>query len=237
VTTAAYLQVPVDETLEGKVDSSYRYAAAGAALGILFGVVVAVATGNTLGPVASHDAGTANASAQSAMVSTPAAPVAQPSAPQSQADSKPSDSSIVPSVYAAMIEAPVTPAPAAAPVHHATHRVVRKNLSDQQTLQDVPAALATAIVPPVSEAVSPEDTAKSFVFMIEGDVTVADFDASTGTIETNDGKSFVIDKTVGDASSMSWGDYSGNVHYRCDQGGNCTLMGNGISVPNVRLTT
>jgi hypothetical protein len=71
--------------------------------------------------------------------------------------------------------------------------------------------------------------------MIEGDATVADYDATTGLVETHEGKSFAIGLSAG--ASNSWDDYSGHVHYRCDGGGNCTLSRSGVVVPHARLTT
>lgn len=72
-------------------------------------------------------------------------------------------------------------------------------------------------------------------FMIEGDATVADYDATTGLVETHEGKSFSIGSSAG--VNSSWDDYSGHVHYRCDKGGNCTLSRAGVVVPNARMTT
>jgi hypothetical protein len=72
-------------------------------------------------------------------------------------------------------------------------------------------------------------------FMIEGDATVADYDATTGLVETHEGKSFSIGPSAG--VNSSWDDYSGHVHYRCDKGGNCTLSRAGVVVPNARMTT
>jgi len=71
-----------------------------------------------------------------------------------------------------------------------------------------------------------------YTFVVEGDVTVVDYDASLGTIETHEGKTFVIGRTAAE----SWQDYRANVHYRCDQSGTCTLMRAGLVVPNARLS-
>jgi hypothetical protein len=95
--------------------------------------------------------------------------------------------------------------------------------------------LAAAVLPNASEAVRRDDAARPFSFTIEGDVTVANYDASAGMIETNEGKTFAIGKTAGESSATQWQDYFGNVHYRCDQAGNCTLFRASIVVPNVKL--
>ena len=76
---------------------------------------------------------------------------------------------------------------------------------------------------------------KTFVFFSEGDATVADFDTSNGRLETYDGRTFVISNTRVAGNVQSWQDYRADVHYRCDQSGNCTLMRSGVVVPNARL--
>ena len=94
---------------------------------------------------------------------------------------------------------------------------------------------------PAPVSVSSQDVATASVpvaapvFMIEGDATVADYDATTGLVETHEGKSFSIGTSA--SISSSWDDYSGHVHYRCDKGGSCTLSRSGVVVPNARMTT
>jgi hypothetical protein len=75
-----------------------------------------------------------------------------------------------------------------------------------------------------------------YSFVIEGDVTVADYDASLGTIETHEGKTFIIGSTLAEGNAVPWQDYRANLHYRCDQSGTCTLMRAGVVVPNARLS-
>jgi hypothetical protein len=74
-------------------------------------------------------------------------------------------------------------------------------------------------------------------FMIEGDVTVADYDALAGLIETHEGKTFTVAKVTDESNGISWADSMASVHYRCDQSGSCTLFHAGLSVPNVRMST
>ena len=69
----------------------------------------------------------------------------------------------------------------------------------------------------------------------EGDFTVADYDAKGGTIESSDGRTFVVGITIAASDANSWGDYRSNVHYRCSQSGSCTLSGPGVVAPNARL--
>lgn len=72
-------------------------------------------------------------------------------------------------------------------------------------------------------------------FFSEGDLTVADYDASTGTIESSDGRTFHVGPTVAMNNATSWDDYRSDVHYRCDQSGSCTLIRPGAIASNATL--
>ena len=72
-------------------------------------------------------------------------------------------------------------------------------------------------------------------FYSEGDLTVADYNPTAGTIETSDGRTFVLGTTVSATSATSWDDYRSSIHYRCDQGGSCMLMRAGAVAPNAKL--
>jgi hypothetical protein len=91
-------------------------------------------------------------------------------------------------------------------------------------------------LPPASETGRLDDAAEPFLFTVEGDVTVADYDASEGSIETHEGKTFVLDRAAGDSDTAPWQEYRANLHYRCDQSGNCTLFRDGVVVPNAKLS-
>jgi hypothetical protein len=94
---------------------------------------------------------------------------------------------------------------------------------------DAPAAIVSAPAASASVALAAEAAPRPAVMMIEGDLTVADYDATTGTVETREGRNFSIAQAVNDGNSLAWQDYAGHVHYRCTQAGNCTLSGSGIS--------
>lgn len=87
---------------------------------------------------------------------------------------------------------------------------------------------------PAPQAVA-ETAAKDYTFFSEGDVTVADFDASTGRLESYDGRVFVLDTTDVASAGPSLEDSGSSVHYRCDQSGSCTLFRAGQILQNVRL--
>ncbi len=69
----------------------------------------------------------------------------------------------------------------------------------------------------------------------EGDLMVADFDATDGTLEASDGRTFVLGTTVAASYATSWDSYHSLVHYRCDQAGSCVLMRAGAVAPNAKL--
>jgi hypothetical protein len=68
-----------------------------------------------------------------------------------------------------------------------------------------------------------------FILCIEGDVTVADYEPTTGTVETFERQTYTLSKVASEGSNIPWQDFPFNVHYRCDQVGNCTLYRRGAS--------
>ena len=93
-----------------------------------------------------------------------------------------------------------------------------------------PNAPATPARPTALELATAAAAAGPFVLGIQGDATVASYDVATGVVETYEGSSFVLDKTGGDSNAISWQDFPFNVHYRCDQGGSCTMNRHGATV-------
>lgn len=79
-----------------------------------------------------------------------------------------------------------------------------------------------------------DEAAPSNVY-IEGDLTVADYDAKTGTIETSDGRTFLVGITVAASNATPWGEYRSDLHYRCSRTGSCALSRAGVIAPNARL--
>jgi hypothetical protein len=79
------------------------------------------------------------------------------------------------------------------------------------------------------------DAPASASLYTEGVLTVADYSATTRTIQTSDGKTFVLGTTVAAGNATSWETYRSDVHYRCDQNGSCVLMRAGVVAPDARL--
>jgi hypothetical protein len=80
----------------------------------------------------------------------------------------------------------------------------------------------------------PMEAAKSPVVYSEGDITVEDYDAAQGTIQTTDGRTFELGQTVSEGNTVAWDQYRANVHYRCEGNGSCTLQREGVVTVNSR---
>lgn len=75
-----------------------------------------------------------------------------------------------------------------------------------------------------------------FSFMVEGSVSVANYDAATGMIDTYEGETFALDRRASEGRTIAWLEYPAEVQYRCDQFWNCTLIHAGISVVSAKRT-
>jgi len=114
-------------------------------------------------------------------------------------------------------------------VHLHRNGPIRSAVSKQIATQS---QVATTLPAP---AATVESGAKSYTFFSEGDATIADFNAAMGTIETYEGKTFMIGTTAAALATGSLQDSGLSIHYRCDQGGTCTLTQAGQIMQNVRL--
>jgi hypothetical protein len=83
---------------------------------------------------------------------------------------------------------------------------------------------ATIVEPPDTTPVS-----GPFIVAIQGDNTVANYDAATGTIQTYEGETYVLAQAASEGNGVQWQNYPINIHYRCDNEGNCTLSHGGAS--------
>lgn len=98
-----------------------------------------------------------------------------------------------------------------------------------------PPASPSAALPSASLSTGLDSGFKALAFYSEGDATVVSYDAAGDTITTDDGRTFVIGATVSVSHALSWQDYRANVHYRCDQSGNCSLVRTGVIALNAKL--
>jgi hypothetical protein len=232
----AFSQPRNDRSSEAGVAQSVLYALMGTALGLLTGTAAAVGPWSTNAMGMTHDS--VQVSASSAEVSGAAIQNGLQASPvqATQTAAEPG----APVLVRASLETSVAHNSAAAPVHHVAVKTIVKNELRSATLMArmtiaakapvVPAAAALAVD---SDTVAPEAAPQPATLTIEGDLTMADFDASTGIVETREGRNFSVSQegvqTGSDGNTLAWQDYAGNVHYRCTQTGSCTLTGSGIS--------
>jgi len=76
---------------------------------------------------------------------------------------------------------------------------------------------------------------KPLLFSIEGDDVIVEFDAISGVIETRGRNTFVINKTIAQSADPVWQDYPVSIHFRCNQGTECTLMHAGAGALYAKL--
>jgi hypothetical protein len=247
-----YSRVRAGGPKEAALGLALIYASIGASLGIVSGTALAVqiwpantavATANTT--IATTDLAQASASVTGLNGPLVAIP-GQPTLTQSQA-SEASEAMALLSLKPVAVETRHAEKPTV--IHHQysplkVPNAIRlsalgNNRSSSSSTVNSAVAVTPAPVAPVvpssGEVARPQVAAVTPVFMVEGDATVSDFDASTGMVETRDGRSFSIGTAVTTSYSTSWQDYFGHVHYRCDPGGNCTLSRAGVVVPNAKM--
>jgi hypothetical protein len=230
-------QIPDAETLKIRDDSTFRFAGIAIAFGLVFGVAVAATFGNQPGTLASPSVASADSNAAS--LTTPAVYHATHASPvSSQAEQQ---TTAKPATAVLPVALKNFNSHKSGGVHH-RHSVRKAAVSHQsnslasRASESAPKAPAVAAALPVREELKVIE-APAGLFFMEGDATVADFDAQMGRIETDEGKTFLIEKTASESLAGPWQDYHSNVHYRCDQMGNCTIRGAGVTLPNVKMST
>jgi hypothetical protein len=215
------------------------YASVGATLGILVGITLAAAPWRASTPTPQLDFAQVNSTAAPAN-SNPVASAGQVASVQVQAVSQWS----VQPAFAQVAPAVKTTAVVSKSSTH-KHRGARL-LSATWTRSSVHTALfhhprtfshSPAVAPTVAaQAATPINTPAPVILTIEGDLTLVNFDATAGTIETQEGKTFLNGTTVSETAAQHWQEAQGNVHFRCDLNGSCTLFHAGVVVHNARMT-
>jgi hypothetical protein len=232
---AGYRPLVPAELRQGMGSSAYAYVAAAAGLGLLAGVAIAVTAGHanlSAAPLASDSVQPQASGLRTlpAIYTGPSASLLAKVDPQKKADS------------AQLLPASDTSGKKAG-VHkkHGLHKFWhwKKDAGKNKTAKRMPYVSPNA--PPVTEGptalelASAAATAGPFVMVIQGEATIAGYDAGTGIIETYEGQTFVLDKTAGETSAIRWPDFPFNVHYRCDDNGGCTLV-HGSATASAKLT-
>jgi hypothetical protein len=244
-TRRGYKRMRVGGPPEAAIGLALIYAAIGASLGIVSGTALAVQVFPANTAVASSNL--AQASASMTGLNGPLTSMAEP-VPLAQSLPAASASPMASTARAASpIESRETRKSITVRAQHVAHKLnvnmELASLGNETFTRSTHETPAAPIAPASSELHSSVEVAKAPVavaipaFMIEGDATVADYDATTGLVETHEGKSFSIGTAVSASNVTSWQDYAGHVHYRCDPGGNCRLSRAGVVVPNARMAT
>ncbi len=92
-------------------------------------------------------------------------------------------------------------------------------------------------VQPLVEEAKLEIPDGRFRFTVEGDQTAVAYDAQSGVVSTDGTGLFVVENTPGEPTSVRSQETPSNVHYKCDQDANCSLIMASIVVPHARLRT
>jgi len=103
--------------------------------------------------------------------------------------------------------------------HRQRERVHSRRWRHGHTTAVQVAKAATTVEPP--QSVAPTDP---FVFMIEGNLTEANYDRSKGLIETYEGESFTVSRGANADGSAELNDFPLSVHYLCNDLGSCSLV-------------
>jgi len=98
---------------------------------------------------------------------------------------------------------------------------VNKGVAEPKSAKRMP------YVPPTPPTVTSAAAVGPFILSIEGDVTTANYDSDSRTIETYERQTYVLSSAASAGSTIPWQDFPFNVHYRCDHAGNCTLFRRG----------
>ena len=220
---------------KGIGNSPTAYVAAAVGLGLVLGVTMGLAGGHSNSSVPRvSDALSTHTSGLSAV---PAVYAATTPSLLSQVDGKKKADSGTPSLLRTSGNSTAT-----SPEAHKKRRLHRlwnwKKGSGKNSAHRKPYVSPTPAPepePPTGlELATAAAAAGPFFLGIEGDVTVANYDAGTGAIQTYEGSNFLLAK-ASEPSAIPWEDFPFNVHYRCDESGNCTLVHRG-AVASARLT-
>jgi hypothetical protein len=74
-----------------------------------------------------------------------------------------------------------------------------------------------------------------FRFTIEGDQTAVAYDAQSGVVSTDGAGMFVVERVPGEIAQGRVQETPTNIHYKCDQDANCSLVMASLVVPHARM--
>ncbi len=237
--TVVSREYPVSKVQGATLSEVCVHAAIGTIFGIVAGLAVAVTASSMINPTGSQGAGLASFSATQ-LTETPVVKAAENSPTHVVASTQ--DHASLSTVTSPAVSALPAQTPLIARVKQAVlkapsarHSLLIAKVATKNDTEVSSDLTATAVQPPAPAVLPQENAAASASFMVEGDATVAEFDAAAGTIQTQEGKTFLMGVQIRDVSAVQWQDDLGNVHYKCDSQGNCTLSHAGVVISNARL--
>jgi hypothetical protein len=228
--SAGYRPLVPAELTRGTGNAAAAYVAAAAGLGLMVGVVVAFTAGRAQGTdvprvseaLATHTSGL---TALPAAYTGPAPSLLNRVEPLKKADA------------GSPLPTPVRQdSTTKAADGHKKHRMHRrwpwrkgKHNGAKRAPYVSPNPPAPADSPTALEMATAAAANGPFFVGIEGEVTVAGYDVADGKIQTYEGSKFILDKGAVASGAIPWQDFPFNVHYRCDESGNCTLVRGGAT--------
>jgi hypothetical protein len=223
--SAGFRPVVPPQIMHGSGQSANNYVAIAAGLGLLVGVGAAMATAHLKNPP-SH--------VQAATMVQPAWAIPAASANVAPSLLKQVDATKAQSAQPKLVLASAsTKSSVKAKRKHRLRKLVdwklRHGAKRKPYVPEKPAAEEEENKPTALQLATAAAAQGPFFLAIQGDVTVANFDAATGTIQTYEGETYVLAKTSADVNSIHWEDYPFNVHYTCNETGSCTLSHAGTS--------
>jgi hypothetical protein len=114
--------------------------------------------------------------------------------------------------------------------------IARQTIPARHRLHAPPLARIAVQMPPSIGTPELDHAPDTFAFTVEGDVTVASYDDTTRTVGTYEGETMALAPTASESNVTTWQDSTSNIHYRCDQTGNCTLVKGGQVALNTKRT-
>jgi hypothetical protein len=203
-------------------------------LGILTGTVLADGSWRSMVPATSHDSIQVSSSVSESptLAATQIAPAVPLPAQAVAVANAQASSALKPAALTTSATHRSTRVLGAGKRHRAGHRGHGRHRIHANLIASAPAKMPSVFTPPKAEV-----PAITYSFSIQGELTVFDFDPSTGIIQTYEGENFALDKTATAAGAVTLPDYPATIHYSCDQAGSCTLIRGGVVVLNAKRTS
>jgi hypothetical protein len=226
--SAGYRPLVPAQLSNGTGNAAYAYVTVAAGLGLLVGVAVAITAGGmrpsaaTTRPQGMQPAA-AGLTTMPAVYTGPTATLLSQVGPQKKTDA------------AQLVTVDDKAGKKASHRKHGGHRFWHWNKSAAKTKVAKRMPYVSPNAPPAEEGPTALQMASAaassgpFVMGIQGEATIAGYDAGTGKVETYEGQTFLLDKSTTETSAIDWPDFPFNVHYRCDEHGGCTLIHGGAT--------